>query len=86
MGTRLQKTRDSKKIYINGDGRGKGSKNISSLALLFVHWQAKASHKIDGSPLALPGASQLFMETVHFHGSPCVLHLRRQMVDCGEAK
>lgn len=31
----------------------------------FVHWQAKTSHKSDGFPSALPGASQLFMETVH---------------------
>lgn len=78
--------RDSNKLSINGDGRLKGSnKSISSLSL-FVHWQAKTSSKIDGFPLALTDASQLFMETVHFHGSPCVPHLRRQMVDCGEAK
>lgn len=35
MGTTLQKTRDSKKIYINGDGRGKGSK-ISALWLSYL--------------------------------------------------
>lgn len=46
-------------------GEGKNPKSISSLSLLFVHWQAKTSHRSDRFPSALPGASQLFMETVH---------------------
>lgn len=40
-------------------------KRDNPLSLLFVHWQAQTSHKSDRFPSALPGASQLFMETVH---------------------